>query len=320
MKLNVLTKYSPGIENHTIEDAVFDPSLNKFFTEGDPNSAEQTAETEALPIDQTPTDKLFDALQTVSTEAGFIGNVSNWFARKAGNLNMNVREGFRYLTSWNYDPMQKLNVLQMRNFVETLDYMTIETLRVSQPAGFRGELLPYTTGLQKRAQIMAEVVDKVIKPATARFGHYLSTPEERAERRHFQYGAELGHDLDALIKADAAHFSSNRVATAKFGELFSSMNDFIECERNMVDVNTILNGGTTSTVKNAVEALSQTATALVDRIAKDKDIKTSSELAKMIAEEIAEVARWVEWYSVQMTRIIETNNVLYSIEQELRAM
>ena len=323
MSNSIINKYAEKVSTEDIQtesNVVFDSSQNKFFTEGDPQAAEQTPETEAIAFDQTPTDKLFDALGTISTEAGYIGNVSNWFARKVSNMGVHIKEGFRYLTTWNYDPLLPLNPLSTSNFVSTLDYLEVEKIIVPQPAGFKGQILPYTVGLVSRAAIMAQVVEKVIKPAAARFGHYLSTPEDRAERRNFQYGIDIDQSIDQLVKADAQFFAANRQATASFGKLYGSMNDFAEAERYMAEVNTILKGGETSTVKNAVEALSQTVTALMERIGKDGDIKTSSEFAKMMSEELTQVAKWVEWYSIQMTRIIETNNVIAATEKQLREL
>lgn len=272
---------------------------------------------EPLNVVQAPDTTLFQELGTVSTEAGFIGNVARYFSRRADSLNIAVREGFKYLTTFTYDPMETLHPGQMVSFVQNLDYMELEDLKVAQPVGFKDKLLPYTASLLDRAKVMDQVLEQVIRPATARFGHYLTTPVDRAERRGFQYGVQIGQSIDELVKADAQFFASSRSSTASFGKLFDSMSDFVGSERNMLEVNTVLKGGVTSDVKNAVNALSLTATALIDRIGKESDIKTSSEFAKMMAEELTEVAKWVEWYAVQMTRIIETNNVLYAIEVEL---
>lgn len=310
MKFNLMKKYNLHSSNEDFEIE------EKEFTPGIPGTAEQTEQTEALGIDTTPIEGLFNDLEIVSTEAGFVGNLTNYFAKKSINLNISIREGFKYLTTWNYDPMLKLNPSQMANFVNHLDYLQLEDMIVDQPVGFNGELLDYVTGLVQRAKVMEEIVTKVIQPATSRFGHYLTIPEDRAERRNFEFGIDINADLDSLIKADAKYFSTGRSSTTKFGNLFGSLNDFVMTERLMTEINTILKGGQTSTIKAAVDALSLTATSLVSRL--DKDTKPSKEFAKMISEELAQVAKWVEWYSVQMTKIIETNNVLAKIEKDLR--
>lgn len=285
--------------------------LNKYAT---PIKTEEP-KVEAL----SPALEMYAALELVSNEAAIIGNMTNYFSRNYQKVNMAVREGFRYLTTWNYDPMVKLNSQQMASFITSLDYIEIQDTHVSQPASFKGSLLPYTSDLVVRAKVMRDVLDKVLKPAAARFGHYLNTPIDRGERRQFEYGINIGIKLDDLIKADAEYFGSGRSATAKFGDLYSSLEDFVRSERNMEEVAAIVSGGNTNEVKRAVDSLSAVATTLIERLGVETD-KASKEFVTMLGEELKEVARWVEWYALQMTRIIETNNVIAKIEGELRKM
>lgn len=325
MQTSLLKKYGVQIatEDHIVQqdDVHYDPVMNKFYSAGDPAAAEQTPETEVLPIDPTPVTDLFKQMNTVSTEAAIAGNLINYFSRKADKINMSVREGFRYLTTMNYQPMEQLNPMQMESFLSTLVFDDHESLKVSQPAGFKGELAPYTTGLLARARVMAQVLDQVIRPAASRFGHYLSVPMDRAERRDFEHGITTDLSLDQLIKEDAQYFSQNRSATASLGTLFSSFREFVESENNMLEVQALLAGGGASTeVKRAVDSLSIVATALIERLGDTGGTKPSREFAVMIAEQLTEVAKWVEWFAVQMTRIIETNNVLYEIEKDLRKL
>lgn len=274
-------------------------------------------ETEPLGVDTQPDNALFKQLQTISTEALVIGNFARYFSRKAESLNIAVKEGFKYLTTYNYDPMETLHPLQMANYVETLDFMEHEDLTVPQPISFKGELLPYTTLLLERAQVMTKVLTNVIQPATSRFGHYLSLPMDRAERRDFEYGINIQDDREKMTKEDAKLFGSNHSASAKLGNLFNSFSDFVESERNMLAVKAAIGEGGMDSVKKAVQALTITASALINRLGADEKNKPSGEFVKMISEQLTEVAKWVEWYAGQMTRIIETNNVLYAVEKEI---
>lgn len=322
MKLSLLEKYGVKISQENIDgttdDIHYDPTMNKFFTDGDPAAAEQTPETEALTIDPSPVDQLMNDLTVISNEAAIVGNLQNYFSRKADLININIREGFRYLTTMNYNPMEPLNPMQMESFVSGLVFDEHESLKVDQPTGFKGELLPYTTGLVVRAKVMAQVLDQVIRPAASRFGHYLSVPMDRADRAEFEGGVCFEVPLEELIKEDAQYFAANRQSSASLGKLFTSFREFLESEQNMLTIQGILSGGNTSEVKKAVDALSITATALIKRLGDNKSVRPSNEFASMIGEQLTVVAKWVEWYSVQMTRIIETNNCLYSIEKEIR--
>lgn len=325
MKTSLLKKYASINEVVSNEDSGigqddihYDPTMNKFYTAGDPAAAEQTPETEVLPIDTTPVDQLFQDMNVVSTEAAIAGNLVNYFSRKADKINVSIREGFKYLTTMNYQPMEQLHPMQLESFVSTLVFEDHEKLKVHQPVGFKGELLPYTTGLLARARVMERVLNQVIRPAASRFGHYLSIPFDRAERRDFECGVMIDLPLEELIKDDAAYFSTTRNSTASLGELFTSFREVVQSEQNMLEVQGILgSGGASTEVKRAVDSLSVVATSLITRLGEDKVNKPSREFAMMIGEQLTEVAKWVEWYAVQMTRIIETNNVLYSIEKDI---
>lgn len=322
MKSSILHKYGvkPSNENIEVEDVHYDPTMNKFFTDGDPAAAEQTPETEALPVNPTPVEQLFDDMHVISTEAAFVGNLQNYFSRKSEKINMSIREGFKYLTTMNYDPMEQLHPMQMESFVAGQAFEDNETLKVPQPSGFKGEMLPYTTSLIERAGVMSKVLNEVLRPAASRFGYYLSMPMDTASRRDFEAGVMIDVPLEALVKAESEYFGSGRGGTASLGELFTSYREFVESEQNMLQVQSILSQGNTSEVKRAVEALSITATALIKRLGEDKQNRPSNEFASMIGEQLSTVARWVEWYSAQMTRIIETNNCLYAIEKEIRKL
>lgn len=317
MKYGNLSKYikeagvkaSPKVsqEDYTDEEIVTDMTA----------PAHVNSETEPLGVDTQPDNALFKQLDTISTEALAIGNFARYFSRKAESLSIAVQEGFKYLTTYNYEPMETLHPMQMANYVETLDFMDHEDLKVPQPTSFKGELLPYTTLLLERAQTMNKVLTNVIQPATSRFGHYLSMPMDRAERRDFEFGINIQDDREKMNKEDAKLFGSNRSSSASLGSLFNSFSDFVEAERNMLSVKATLGEGGMDSVKKAVQALTITAGALIKRLGEDDRNKPSNEFVKMISDQLTEVARWVEWYAGQMTRIIETNNALYEVEKEI---
>lgn len=280
-------------------------------------TAHLNTDTAPLGIDDAPDNALFKQLHTISTEALSIGNFARYFSRKADALSIAVQEGFKYLTTYNYEPMETLHPLQMANYTETLDFMDHEDLKVPQPTSFKGELLPYTSLLLERAQTMNKVLTNVIQPATTRFGHYLSLPMDRAERHDFEFGINIQDDRDKMNKEDAKLFGSNRSSSASLGNLFNSFSDFVEAERNMLVVKSTLGEGGMDSVKKAVQALTITASALIKRLGEDAQNRPSNEFVKMISDQLTEVARWVEWYAGQMTRIIETNNALYEVEKEI---
>lgn len=315
MKFGVFDQYTPRVSNEqgfgtdVIEDNV--------YTEVEPGTAHLVGDTTPLGIVSTPSSTLFRDLSVVSNEAMLMGNISKYFSRKADSLSVSIQEGFKYLTTYNYDPMETLHPAQLDNFTSTIDFLDHESMKVPQPNGMKGELLPVTAMLLYHAKVMQKVLTDVIRPAATRFGHYLTVPFDRAERRDFEYGIHIGEDRDRLIAEESKHFTSNRSSTTTLGKVFNSFSDFVTAERNMLEVSSLVNAGGTDDVKKAVMALTQTASALVRRMSEDSKITTSNEFAKMVSDQLTEVGRWVEWYAAQMTRIIETNNVLYEIEKEI---
>lgn len=270
-----------------------------------------------LVVEDTPSNQLFVDLGTISNEAMSMGNISKYFGRKADSLSVSIQEGFKYLTTYNYDPMETLHPNQLASFTTGLDFHEHESMKVSQPNGLKGEILPVTSMLREHAKLMVKVVNEVIRPATSRFGHYLSVPFDRAERRDFEFGINIGADLIKLVDAESKFYTGNRASGTTLGSVFNSFSDFVSAERNMQEVNALVHGGSTDEIKKAVQALIQTSNALIRRIGEDRNIGTSNEFAKMIADQLTDVGRWVEWYAAQMTRIIEVNNVLYAIEEQI---
>jgi hypothetical protein len=305
MKLGIFDQYIPKASKENIEEEWGLP----------PTDTESTDV--PLGVDDSPSNQLFEDLGTISTEAMMMGNISKYFGRKTDSLSVSIQEGFKYLTTYNYDPMETLHPAQLSTFTSSLDFQEHVDMKVSQPNGLRGEILPLTAMLVEHAKIMDKVLNEVIRPATSRFGHYLSVSFDRAERRDFEFGITLSADRIKLIEEEAKLYTGNRAVQTTLGKAFNSFSDFVEAERNMQTVNQLVHGGATDEIKKAVQALVQTANALIRRIGEERSTSTSNEFAKMIGDQLSEAGRWVEWYAAQMTRIIETNNVLYEIEKAI---
>lgn len=305
MKFGILSQYVTKV------------SIEDIIDQENPSDEALPVNDVPLQIDDSPSNQLFEDLGTISNEAMSMGNISKYFGRKTDALSVSIQEGFKYLTTYNYDPMETLHPNQIASFTTGLDFFEHEDLKIPQPNGLKDEILPLTVRLIEHARIMAQVVNEVIRPATSRFGHYLSIPFDRAERRDFEFGITLPVDRLALIEEESKLYLGNRISTTTLGKAFNSFSDFVTAERNMQVVNQLVHGGATGDIKKSVQALVQTASALVRRIGEERTTTTSNEFAKMIGDQLAEAARWVEWYSAQMTRIIETNNVLYEIEKTL---
>lgn len=264
-----------------------------------------------------PIRQFYFACESISMEAAEMGSISGWFARMGSNISMAVQRGFELMTTYNWAPLTTLYPSNMNTVMRSRDYMEIQTKPVSQPRGFSGNLHDYVMGLAPRIQLACAIKANVLDPAIQRLGYYVTNPTERGERRDFPGGAADVGQLSKLLAEEAKYFKGGSDATATFGQLFSNNAEFVKAEYQMVDYGKLLAQTPPSAVKASVEQLVAVAQGLFKSLSSERD-PASKQLIQTIGNELATVAKWVEWYAVQMTRLTETNAVFAQLERELR--
>lgn len=266
---------------------------------------------------------LYETLETISNEAQFIGNFVNYFNRKSANFKVGIKDGFNYLTTYNYAPLETLHPQNLKFFLNSgIEYLDLKDFVAVVPFGLRGELLPYTNELVRRVSLMSSVIDVVVKEATSTVASFINDPSLRSERR-FKSNSKINFDLDSIKKEESKYFDATRRAQSKFQEVYNSFNDFITCEENLLTVRKELKEGQLVELKRSIENLCLLTTTLIEQIGKepmDGRDKPSKEFSEFVAAEVTHAAKWTEWYALQMTRIIETNNCLATTEKELRTL
>ena len=85
----------------------------------------------------------------------------------------------------------------------------------------------------------------------------------------------------------------------------------------MVEYGKMLAVSSPTMVRAAVEQLVAVSEGLFKSLSSERD-PASKQLIQTIGNELATVAKWVEWYAVQITRLTETNQVFAQLEKELR--
>lgn len=264
-----------------------------------------------------PIRQLYIACESISTEAAEMGNISGWFARQGANMSMAIKRGFELITTLNWAPLTTLYPSNMQTVMRTRDYMELQNQTFPQPRGFSGNLLNYITDMAPRIVLATALKQNVIDPAIQRLGYFVTNASERNERRSFPGGAADVGQLASLLADEAKYFKGGADATAAFGDLFSNNGEFIQAEYKMVEYGKLLAKGSPETVKAAVQQLVAVAEGLFKSLATDSD-PTSKELIQTVGNELAGVAKWVEWYAVQITHLTETNACLSQMEKQLR--
>lgn len=264
-----------------------------------------------------PIRQFYAACESISMEAAEMGSIAGWFVRTGANVSASIQRGFEKLTTYEWAPLTTLYPSNMNSVMRTRDYMEIQSKPVSQPRGFSGNLYEYVMGMSPRIQLACAIRQNVIEPAIKRLGYYLSNPSERGDRRDFPGGASPVAEIGTLIANEVKFFKSDNQATATFGQLFSNNAEFVKAEYQMVEYGKLLAQTPPAAVKASVEQLAAIAGGLFKSLTSERD-PASKQLVQVIGKELETVARWVEWYALQITRLTETNAVFAQLEKDLR--
>jgi hypothetical protein len=271
----------------------------------------------ASPVEVDPIKQLYVAIESISNEAAELTGVAGWFVNKGANLSIAISNGFRLLTTFKWKPLASLNPSRMEMILRTKDFLTVADEIVPMPRGFTGNLGDYITNMAPRVQLAATLKTNVIDKATSYLGHYLTLTKERADRRGFPQGAAPIGEIGQLLAEEGKWFTGGQDATAPFGELYHSFSDFIKAERTMGDYAKVMQHASPEDVKKAAMQLSQVAEALFQSLAADND-PVSKELMVTIGHQIEAVAKWIEWYALQISHLTEVNHCLEITETQLR--
>lgn len=180
----------------------------------------------------TPEERMEHALNHVEDNVGSSPSVEGFFSNHGSRLIMKLADGFDALTTWTFNPLERINPRQMHYVVMDLKYTEFTDELVNQPVGMKGTMAEYIKALSKASECSFDIIKDVLDPTTKRFGHYLSVPDERSDRGDYLYGADLTVDTKELYSTAMSKVTTqdNTTATAMFGDVYHSMKDFVDCE------------------------------------------------------------------------------------------
>lgn len=268
----------------------------------------------------TPEERMEHALNHVEDNIASAVSVEGFFSNHGSRLIMKIADGFDSLTTWDFNPLERTNPGQMHYVVMDLKYTNYTDELVNQPVGMKGTMLEYIKALTKASECSFDLIKDVIDPATKRFGHYLSVPDERSDRSDYLHGADLTYDARDIYSSamDKVTVQDNTTATAMFGDVYHSLKEFVECEKAIQDLAAKFSKNTPDAVTKACQRMEQTASALILRLTGGRDQSASSEFVEMIAKELKGVSKAVSYYAIVYTKLIEANNCIASTEALLR--
>lgn len=231
-----------------------------------------------------------------------------------------LKDAFQFVTTWDFSQPERLEPTRVERALRKVQYTSLDQLKVHKPIGFQGQLHPYATELVTARLQPLIAVNQIILPLfITRFGNYLNNPDDLRQRRieslPESYSAEV---LDELI-ADEAKWTidGNRSTEEYYQTLFQNNRECVETMALVNDLNQRRwKEAPPREVAKQVERLNQVALALFNQL-KDDSVPVSRQVTQALAQELQLAARWTEWYSVMVTRIIDLTTALKLTESKL---
>jgi hypothetical protein len=263
--------------------------------------------------------RLISACQTVSAEAFSIDDLKKVVSDRLPKLSAALKDAFRFVTTWDHSKPEVLNPNAVMATLRKVQYTDLDEFKIHKPVGFKGNLHAYTLHQLRNLELLNDIPTAVLTPVTTRFAYYLNDLTRLEERRIESIAEEM--DLAVLqeaVELEAAWFiKGNRSSEGLFTELFDNN---AECSAAMTEINRI-NASRWAAAKPSLVAdltgrLVKTADALFAAI-QQAEQPISKQVVAALASELELAARWVEWYSVTVTRLIDLTTALKLNEKKL---
>lgn len=266
-------------------------------------------------------ERLYVACEQYSQEAFNISDISRSILTRTAKLTAVFRDAFRFVTTWDYSRPEVLNVRSLARVLKSHQYTDVADIVVYKPVGFHGNLLEYVNELQQvQLPTLASIRESVLQHARRELSAYIDDPDSLNENRAMTLvtpGFSLAK-LEELKRTEAKWvIAGNRSTEATYGELFQNHN---ECSEALTKLNTVnASRWKTANPKQVSDELMST-TAIVGRLLESlnqEGVGVSDQVRKVIAEQVELIARWIEWYSVMVTRIIDLTAAMKLTEKKL---
>lgn len=271
-----------------------------------------------------PMVELIDLCNTISTEAFAVGNLSGYLNRRIAQLSNAAREAFRSVFTRNFKTPEVLNAAPVARLLQTIQYTELADKLAYIPTGFTGNFREYTQELETKVQpYLVGLTKEVLIPSQKRFGHYLNNLQDINERRNFEAGSKYSLQmLEERIRDEGKWtIRGNHRDNAPWGELFNNNGEISAAFMSLNQVNQACwKASSPQLVEREVNRLMQIATTLFEYLEEEASEHATAQFVEMLATELQTVARWVEWYSVMATRLLDITAAMKENEKQLMAL
>lgn len=262
---------------------------------------------------ETQCDPLMDT--TISQEG-----LSELIASKVPNLHMALKQGFDFLTTWDYSQPTMLSAVSVKGKLGRFRFTDIETTPVAKPVGFQGELTDYVQVLSPIVTQMT-TLPKYLEAIERQLGGFLNDPAELKERRfksvadregfsEAQY-QRLTQSLATFTKQDSTD------SRTTLESLYGSNQDIVAVMLKTNELNTTRwKACPPKQVAEAAQRMNIIAMTLLDQVG-SAGSNASREAMAYIAQEVRMGARWTSFYAVLLTRLIDLTGALEDQQKAL---
>lgn len=262
---------------------------------------------------------LIDDCQTLSLEAFSLNDISKAIQNTLPRLSATFTDTLRLMTRWDYSRPEVLSVSALRLKAKQLDYLEMDDISVPVPVGFQGKLSKYIEHCQKTTYIEMVALNNTALPYIAEsIAKYINEPELFNERFVSTLADKSDDPIRKLVSEESAFFiTRNRVSDRAYTDVFDSNTDMVEACILLNDINN--NRWANANPKDIhrhVTNISGVATTLLNNI-QAMETPPNKEHVAAIAYALESAARWVEWYSVSVARLLETTAAMKRMEKKL---
>lgn len=254
-------------------------------------------------------ERLLKSFETISTE-GFNGN----------RVIANAKDAFRFMTTWDYSKPEVINASQVESTLKRVMYTDMDELRVNVPVGFTGNMKAYIDHLQRMPiEYMAALSSELLYEVESHFARYIASPDAVRDRTVHVLKSRFTPELLAeLIKTEASWTKSGSRHVEK--DYTAIFNNNRECIESMQGINLINKKRWSEANPDKVRESNTRVLKVVEALFKqlqDSDVKANPAQVQHMAAVLQNAAKWVEWYSVMATRIMDTTAALKLTEKKL---
>lgn len=269
-------------------------------------------------------DTAIDECISLGNEAFNASDITGDLLKRVDRTIATVKDTYRNVINFDYTRPEVINVSQVRNVLNRMKYLDLETAMVDGPVSFnpQHDLLEYASTLERFMTEMAEQYKVINVEVEGIIGKFLSEPELFSEPPLPEWQERFGVEAENMIpstKELSPFFDGSRRSSFAFVELYGRSAD---CVTTCTKVNH-LNQTRWATlnprkIQDKVKRVNQITTEVMKKVGSLK--KAHGETIRFLMNIVLYVALWVRQFANMTTLQLDLTAALKTTEKKLLAL